>query len=132
MPQQWRLEIYRRSCAGATPEQMQREFGLPAEEIALRVEAARLCFEKQCLVAGVEMGAEVEGVATRRSPEMHSEQVSERGHSGTQSRKRRVRTELAPPNARKTSYRSGSKGVARTLKSTAQAWRRYRRPRSPL
>jgi hypothetical protein len=53
MPQQWRLDMYRRSCAGATPEQLQKEFGLPAEEIALRVEAARLCFEKQCLVAGV-------------------------------------------------------------------------------
>ena len=133
MPQQWRLEIYRRSCAGATPEQMQREFGLPAEEIALRVEAARLCFEKQCLVAGVEMRAEVEGVARQRSPEMHSEQVSERVRSGgIQSRKRTVSTELAPPNARKSSYRSGPKGVARTLKSTAQPWRRYRRPRSPL
>lgn len=51
MPQQWRLDLYRLSCAGATPEQLQREFGLPAEEIALRVEAARLCFEKQCVVA---------------------------------------------------------------------------------
>ena len=51
MPQQWRLDLYRLSCAGATPEQLQREFGLPAEEIALRVEAARLCFEKQCLVS---------------------------------------------------------------------------------
>jgi hypothetical protein len=53
MPQQWRLHLYRRSCTGATPEQLQREFGLPAEEIALRVEAARLCFEKQCLVASL-------------------------------------------------------------------------------
>ena len=51
MPQQWRLDLYRLSCAGATPEQLQREFGLPAEEIALQVEAARLCFEKQCLVS---------------------------------------------------------------------------------
>ena len=132
MPQQWRLDMYRRSCAGATPEQMQREFGLPAEEIALRVEAARLCFEKQCRVAGMEMRAEVDGVALHRSPEMQSEQVSERSRRGTQGRKRRVRTDLAPLNARKTSYRSGPKGVARTPKSTAQAWRRYRRPRSPL
>jgi hypothetical protein len=53
MPQQWRLDMYRLSCAGATPEQMQREFGLPAEEIALRVEAARLCFEKQCFLANL-------------------------------------------------------------------------------
>jgi hypothetical protein len=51
MPHQWRLYIYCRSRAGATPEQLQNETGLPAEEIALRVEAARLCFEKQCLVA---------------------------------------------------------------------------------
>jgi hypothetical protein len=51
MPQQWRLDLYRLSSAGATPEQLQREFGLPAEEIALQVEAARLCFEKQCLVS---------------------------------------------------------------------------------
>ena len=51
MPQQWRLDLYRLSCAGATPEQLQRNFGLPAEEIAIRVEAARLCFEKQCVLA---------------------------------------------------------------------------------
>jgi hypothetical protein len=51
MPQQWRLNLYKRSRDGATPAQLQKEFGLPAEEIELRVEAARLCFEKQCLVA---------------------------------------------------------------------------------
>ena len=51
MPQQWRLDLYRLSCAGATPEQLQRDFGLPAEEIAIRVEAARLCFEKQCAIS---------------------------------------------------------------------------------
>jgi hypothetical protein len=49
MPQQWRLYLYNRSRAGATPEDLQRECGMPADEIALRVEAARLCFEKQCL-----------------------------------------------------------------------------------
>ena len=53
MPQQWRLDLYRLSCAGATPEQLQRKFGLTAEEIALQVEAARLCFEKQCVVASL-------------------------------------------------------------------------------
>ena len=53
MPQQWRLYLYRRSRAGATPEDLERELGLPAEEIALRVEAARLCFEKQCVVAAL-------------------------------------------------------------------------------
>jgi len=53
MPQQWRFYLYRRSCAGATPEQLQKELGLPAEEIALRVEAARLCFEKQCFLANL-------------------------------------------------------------------------------
>lgn len=53
MPQRWRLDLYRRSCAGATPEQLQREFGMPAEEIALQIEAARLCFEKQCLIASL-------------------------------------------------------------------------------
>jgi hypothetical protein len=54
MPQQWRLYLYNRSCAGATPEELQKEIGMPVEEIALRVEAARLCFEKQCLVAVAE------------------------------------------------------------------------------
>ena len=51
MPQQWRFYLYRRSRAGATPEDLEQELGLPAEEIALRVEAARLCFEKQCVLA---------------------------------------------------------------------------------
>jgi hypothetical protein len=53
MPQHWRLYLYRRSRAGATPEQLQNELGWPEEEIALQVEAARLCFEKQCLVANI-------------------------------------------------------------------------------
>ena len=71
MPQQWRLDLYRRSCAGATPEQLQREFGLPAEEIARKVEAARLCLEKQCLVATLR-NAEVSdrGVAADGAGEM--------------------------------------------------------------
>lgn len=56
MPQHWRLYLYRRSRAGATPEQLQKELGWPAEEIALQVEAARLCFEKQCLVANFTNG----------------------------------------------------------------------------
>jgi hypothetical protein len=51
MPQQWRLYLYRRSRAGATPEELQRETGMSADEVALRVEAARLCFERQCIVA---------------------------------------------------------------------------------
>lgn len=59
MPQHWRLYLYRRSRAGATPEQLQKELGWPAEEIALQVEAARLCFEKQCLVANVTNGEDL-------------------------------------------------------------------------
>lgn len=51
MPQLWRIYLYKRSLDGASPEQLQREFGLPADEIATRVEATRLCFEKQCLLA---------------------------------------------------------------------------------
>jgi hypothetical protein len=59
MSQHWRL-YQRRSRAGATPEQLHKELGWPAEEIALQVEAARLCFEMQCLVANVTSG---EGLA---------------------------------------------------------------------
>jgi hypothetical protein len=51
MPQQWRLYLYKRSCEGATSEQLQKELGMPAEELEVRLEAARLCFEKQCLLA---------------------------------------------------------------------------------
>ena len=51
MPQLWRIYLYKRSLDGASPEQLQHEFGLPADEIATRVEATRLCFEKQCLLA---------------------------------------------------------------------------------
>ena len=53
MPQLWRIYLYKRSLDGASPEQLQREFGLPAEEIATRIEATRLCFEKQCLLAAL-------------------------------------------------------------------------------
>jgi hypothetical protein len=49
----WRLYLYNRSRAGATPEELGRELEVPADEIALRVEAARLCFEKQCLLASL-------------------------------------------------------------------------------
>jgi len=45
--------MYRRSLRGASPEQLEREFDMPAEEIEMRIEAARLCFEKQCLLAGL-------------------------------------------------------------------------------
>ena len=51
MPQLWRIEMYRRSLRGASPEQLEREFDMPADEIQMRIEAARLCFEKQCLLA---------------------------------------------------------------------------------
>lgn len=53
MPQLWRIEMYKRSRDGASPEQLETEFGLPAEEIERRLEAARLCFEKQCLLASI-------------------------------------------------------------------------------
>jgi hypothetical protein len=43
--------MYRRSLRGASPEQLEREFDMPADEIEMRIEAARLCFEKQCLLA---------------------------------------------------------------------------------
>jgi hypothetical protein len=45
--------MYRRSLRGASPEQLEREFDMPADEIAMRIEAARLCFEKQCLLASL-------------------------------------------------------------------------------
>jgi hypothetical protein len=51
MPQLWRFYMYKRSRDGASPEQLQRELGLPAEEIATCLEAARLCFERQCVFA---------------------------------------------------------------------------------
>jgi len=47
MPQLWRIYMYQRNRYGASPEQLQTELGLPAEEIGMRLEAARLCFEKQ-------------------------------------------------------------------------------------
>lgn len=53
MPQQWRIHLYLRNRDGASPEQLQQEFGIPAEEITTHIEAARLCFEKQCLLARV-------------------------------------------------------------------------------
>ena len=49
MPQYWRIYMYQRNRDGISPEQLQRELGIPAEEIATRLEAARLCFEKQCV-----------------------------------------------------------------------------------
>ena len=48
MPQHWRMQMYKRHREGAPVDLLEREFGLTAEEIAMRVEAARLCFEKQC------------------------------------------------------------------------------------
>ena len=60
MPQMWRLYLYKRKRDGASIEQLQDEFGIPAEEIKTRLEAARLCFEKQCLVAGPSSLAELE------------------------------------------------------------------------
>ena len=42
------MKMYKRHREGASVNLLEREFGLTAEEISLRVEAARLCFEKQC------------------------------------------------------------------------------------
>ena len=53
MPQQWRLYLYTRSREGATSEQLEKELGIPAEELEIRLEAARLCFEKQCLAGSI-------------------------------------------------------------------------------
>ena len=50
MPQLWRIYLYKRSLEGASPEQLEGEFGLPADEIAIYLEATRLCFEKQCVI----------------------------------------------------------------------------------
>ena len=52
MPQLWSLYLYQRNRAGASLDQLQKEFDIPAEEIEARLEAARLCFEKQCVIAG--------------------------------------------------------------------------------
>ena len=68
MPQQWRLDLYRLSCAGATAEQLQQKFDLPAEEIALQLEAARLCFEKQCVVARLKNIENFGGAAQKSGP----------------------------------------------------------------
>ena len=64
MPQLWRIYIYQRSRDGATPEQLQKEMGLAAEEIGVCLEAARLCFERQyplalLLIYGLEGNAGV-------------------------------------------------------------------------
>jgi len=42
MPQYWRIYMYQRNRDGISPEQLQCELGIPAEEIAARLEAARL------------------------------------------------------------------------------------------
>lgn len=47
MPQLWRIHMYQRNRDGASPEQLQEEFGLAPEEVGIFLEAARLCFEKQ-------------------------------------------------------------------------------------
>ena len=51
MPKQWSIYIYKRYRDGASVDQLGLETGMPAEDIAVRLEAARLCFEKQCLFA---------------------------------------------------------------------------------
>jgi hypothetical protein len=48
MPQLWRLYMYKRHRNGATVDELQLETGIPAEQIAIQLEAAKLCFEKQC------------------------------------------------------------------------------------
>jgi hypothetical protein len=64
MPQYWRIYMYQRNRDGISPEQLQRELGLPAEEIATRLEAARLCFEKQCVFTSLPA---CESIAARMS-----------------------------------------------------------------
>jgi len=63
MPQRWRINLYKRKRQGASPEQLQNEFGMPAEEIAKHIEAARLCFERQWLVASFHERSEVKARA---------------------------------------------------------------------
>ena len=48
MPQLWRLYMYKRHRDGASVDELKLEIGMPAEEVALQLEAAKLCFEKQC------------------------------------------------------------------------------------
>jgi hypothetical protein len=40
--------MYKRHRNGATVDELQLETGIPAEQIAIQLEAAKLCFEKQC------------------------------------------------------------------------------------
>lgn len=51
MPQLRSIYIYKRYRDGASVDQLRLETGMPAEDLAMRLEAARLCFEKQCLFA---------------------------------------------------------------------------------
>lgn len=48
MPQLWRIYLYRRFRDGASVDELKLELGLPAEELTVQLEAAKLCFEKQC------------------------------------------------------------------------------------
>ena len=47
MSQRWRIYMYQQYRSGASLDQLKREFGLAAEELALHLEEARLCFEMQ-------------------------------------------------------------------------------------
>lgn len=67
MPQLWRLRMYKRSLDGASPEQLESEFGLPAEEIATRLEATRLCLERQCLLTFSEAAGDMAQAAPNGS-----------------------------------------------------------------
>jgi hypothetical protein len=53
MPQLWRIYLYQRFRNGASVDELKVELGLPAEELTLQLEAAKLCFEKQCCFARV-------------------------------------------------------------------------------
>ncbi len=58
MPKLSSIYIYKRYRDGTSVDQLGREMGMAAEDIAVRVEAARLCFEKQCLFVTVSARSE--------------------------------------------------------------------------
>ncbi|MBS1872055.1 MAG: hypothetical protein JSU00_02500 [Acidobacteria bacterium] len=47
MPDLLNYGLYLDAKEGASPRELARDYGLPVEEIELRLEAARLCFERQ-------------------------------------------------------------------------------------
>lgn len=54
MPNPLPLYLYARYAQGVSVERMAAEVGMPVDQVRLRLEAARLCFDHQCILAVAE------------------------------------------------------------------------------